>query len=351
MKEALSADYPFLEGYVLAINKPLGWTSSDVVRKFKFLMRRLGYPKIKIGHAGTLDPMATGVLLICIGRATKRCEEFQAERKEYRAELELGATTPGYDREHPIDHTYPYLHITREALDRVLETMHGEQLQLPPTYSAKQVDGRRAYDYVREGEQVELRQVPITIYDIQVEEFSLPRVVLRIQCSKGTYIRSIARDVGAALDSGAYLTALCRTRNGGYALEDTYTTDEAETILTAGLPPYEPPKAQRRKRRERSLHAHLHSEVLRDLRTATPSADPTRDDSIRAGHAVTHSASSECAAPDPVVSDVSDPDAAAPDTVVPDVPVCDATVCDASAHDTIVPDAALPNAVVPDVTM
>lgn len=140
---------PFAEGYVLPVDKPLGWTSSDVVRKVKVLLRRLGHRKIKIGHAGTLDPLATGVLLVCIGRATKRAEELQAEQKEYLAGLELGATTPSFDREHPVDRIYPFEHITRESVEEALRGMEGEQWQLPPVYSAKMIDGKRAYEYAR----------------------------------------------------------------------------------------------------------------------------------------------------------------------------------------------------------
>lgn len=148
---------PFAEGYVLPVDKPLGWTSSDVVRKVKVLLRRLGHRKIKIGHAGTLDPLATGVLLVCIGRATKRAEELQAERKEYLAGLELGATTPSFDREHPVDRTYPFEHITRESVEEALRGMEGEQWQLPPVYSAKMIDGKRAYEYARRGDEVQMR--------------------------------------------------------------------------------------------------------------------------------------------------------------------------------------------------
>ena len=149
---------PFAEGYVLPVDKPLGWTSSDVVRKVKVLLRRLGHRKIKIGHAGTLDPLATGVLLVCIGRATKRAEELQAEQKEYLAGLELGATTPSFDREHPVDRTYPFEHITRESVEEALRGMEGEQWQLPPVYSAKMIDGKRAYEYARRGDEVQMRR-------------------------------------------------------------------------------------------------------------------------------------------------------------------------------------------------
>ncbi len=219
---------------MLPVDKPLGWTSADVVRKVKVLLRRLGHRKIKVGHAGTLDPLATGVLIVCIGRATKRAEALQAERKEYLTTMELGATTPSYDMEHPVDKTYPYAHITSERLAQALREMEGEQMQLPPVFSAKLIDGKRAYEYARKGAEVEMRRAPIRIDEMKVEAFELPSLTLRIRCSKGTYIRSIARDLGEKLDSGAYLTALCRTRSGDFTLEDTYTLEEAERILSGG---------------------------------------------------------------------------------------------------------------------
>ena len=222
---------PFAEGYVLPVDKPLGWTSSDVVRKVKVLLRRLGHRKIKIGHAGTLDPLATGVLLVCIGRATKRAEELQAEQKEYLAGLELGATTPSFDREHPVDRTYPFEHITRESVEEALRGMEGEQWQLPPVYSAKMIDGKRAYEYARRGDEVQMRRALVRIYEMRIEEFEPPRLAIRIRCSKGTYIRSIARDLGERLGSGAYLTSLRRTRSGACSLEDTYSLAEIERIL------------------------------------------------------------------------------------------------------------------------
>lgn len=219
---------------MLPVDKPLGWTSADVVRKIKVLMRRLGHRKIKVGHAGTLDPLATGVLIVCIGRATKRAEALQAERKEYLTTMALGATTPSYDMEHPVDKTYPYEHITPERLAQALREMEGEQMQLPPVFSAKLIDGRRAYEYARKGAEVEMRRAPIRIDEMKVEAFELPSLTLRIRCSKGTYIRSIARDLGEKLGSGAYLTALCRTRSGDFTLDDTYTLEEAERILSGG---------------------------------------------------------------------------------------------------------------------
>lgn len=232
LKQPLTHDLPFQEGYVLPIDKPLGWTSADVVRKVKVLLRRLGLRTVKIGHAGTLDPLASGILLICIGRATKQAEALQAEKKEYLAEVTLGATTPSYDLEHPIDHTYPFEHITREAVEAALKSMEGEQIQIPPVYSAKLINGKRAYEYARQGVEVKMREALITIYTIWLESFELPRALVRIECSKGTYVRSIARDLGVLLESGGHLTGLCRTRSGKYTLEDCYTMEEVEAALS-----------------------------------------------------------------------------------------------------------------------
>lgn len=213
----------FREGYIAVIDKPLEWTSTDVVRKIKYvLINRLGYKKIKIGHAGTLDPLATGVLLICIGKATKMVNALQSEEKEYVAELELGATTPSHDMEHPIDKRYPTEHITRELIDEALLSLTGERLQAPPIYSAKKVEGVRAYEFARAGEEVELKKALINIYEIEVLDFAMPYLKLRVRCSKGTYIRSLAYEVGQALNSGAYLRSLRRTRSGGFTAENGY---------------------------------------------------------------------------------------------------------------------------------
>ena len=208
----------FEEGYIAVIDKPLRWTSADVVRKVKFTLRKAGYRKIKVGHAGTLDPLATGILLLCIGRATKMADALQAEEKEYVADVMLGATTPSYDLEHEIDRTYPWEHITREAVDKALAELTGERLQEPPVYSAKKIEGARAYELARAGEEVALRKSLITIYEMAVEEYDLPRVRIRVWCSKGTYIRSLARAIGEALGSGAPPTSLRRPRSGGFTL-------------------------------------------------------------------------------------------------------------------------------------
>lgn len=210
----------FTEGYVAVIDKPYEWTSADVVRKIKFQLRKCGYPKIKIGHAGTLDPLATGVLLVCIGRATKRVESLQAEVKEYVAELQLGATTPSGDMEHPVDATYPTEHITRESVEAALRSLTGEREQLPPLYSAKKVQGVRAYEFARAGEEVELKKAHITIYNMELVEYDLPRIKIRVECSKGTYIRSLAFEIGEALASGAYLSSLRRMRSGDFRVEE-----------------------------------------------------------------------------------------------------------------------------------
>ena len=202
----------FEEGYVAVIDKPYRWSSTDVVRKVKFELRKAGYRRIKVGHAGTLDPLATGVLLVCIGRATKRVDALQAERKEYIAGVRLGATTPSFDREHEVE--------------RALASLVGERLQTPPLYSAKKIEGTRAYEFARAGEQVEMRQSLVTIYDIELLECRLPELTIRVRCSKGTYIRSLAREIGEALSSGAYLTSLRRTRSGTHDVEAAWQLDD-----------------------------------------------------------------------------------------------------------------------------
>ncbi|MFI3281240.1 MAG: tRNA pseudouridine(55) synthase TruB [Rikenellaceae bacterium] len=216
----------FPEGYVALIDKPLRWTSTDVVRKVNYALRHKGYKKIKVGHAGTLDPLATGVLLICIGKATKRVNELQAEAKEYIAEVTLGATTPSFDMEHEIDKHYPTEHITREMIQTALVGLCGERFQIPPIYSAKKIDGVRAYELARAGEEVEVRKALVNIYDIEILDLSMPRLTIRVSCSKGTYIRSLAFEIGEALQSGAYLSALRRTRSGGYRVEDGWQLDD-----------------------------------------------------------------------------------------------------------------------------
>lgn len=221
--------YP--DGYVAVIDKPHGWTSADAVRKIKFgLQKRYRLRNVKVGHAGTLDPLATGVLVVCVGRATKASEALQAERKEYVAEVTFGATTPSFDCEHEPDAFYPFEHITRELIRETLDGMEGEQMQLPPVYSAKYVDGVRAYERVRQGEQVELKASKVHIYATEIISYQAPVLRVRIECGKGTYIRSFARDLGTALGSGAYLTGLERTVSGGFRVENALSIQDFETL-------------------------------------------------------------------------------------------------------------------------
>ena len=211
----------FQEGEILCFDKPYRWTSFDVVGRIRRLLcRHMGIKKLKVGHAGTLDPLATGVLIVCTGRATKQIESLQAGTKEYIATLRLGATTPSFDLEKPIDATYPTEHITREMVEKVLEQFKGEIQQIPPVFSACKIDGKRAYEMARKGKEVELKPKTLIIDEIELMDCSLPDITIRVVCSKGTYIRALARDIGQALDSGAHLTALRRTRIGDVRVED-----------------------------------------------------------------------------------------------------------------------------------
>ncbi len=197
-------NYP--NGIIIPLDKPYEWTSADAVRKIKFkLQRYFGSKNIKVGHAGTLDPLATGILLICVGKATKIAEKLQAEKKEYIAEIQLGATTPCFDREKEIDKRYPFEHITKELIQSVLPPFLGEQEQVPPIFSAKLINGVRAYEMARQGEEVKMRSSIISIYNLEIIDYSSPILTLRVECSKGTYIRSLARDLGIALESGVFL--------------------------------------------------------------------------------------------------------------------------------------------------
>ncbi|MBE6225594.1 MAG: tRNA pseudouridine(55) synthase TruB [Bacteroidales bacterium] len=223
-------DYP--DGIVILLDKPLKWTSADAVRRIKFLAQKHFRKKnIKVGHAGTLDPLATGVLLVCIGKATKQAEALQAQQKEYIAEITLGATTPSYDLEKEIDALYPYEHITKEAVEAVLEGMTGEQDQIPPVFSAKLINGTRAYEMARAGEEVVMKPARINIYSLEIVDFSLPKLVVRVRCSKGTYIRSLARDIGAALDSGGHLTGLIRSESGNFKVTEALSMDDITEVL------------------------------------------------------------------------------------------------------------------------
>ena len=229
-----------IQGEVFYLDKPLSWTSFDVVKRIRGkLHHRLGIKKLKVGHAGTLDPLATGVLIVCTGKMTKQIDELQAHVKEYVAEMALGATTPSFDLETEIDATYPTEHITREMVEQVLqERFVGSIQQVPPAFSACKVDGHRAYKMARKGKTVELKAKELVIDEIELIAFEPQKITVRVVCSKGTYIRALARDIGVALGSGAHLTALRRTRVGSVRVEDCLSVpdmlsvlDEAELVM------------------------------------------------------------------------------------------------------------------------
>ena len=214
--------------------KPYGMSSFGALARVRYLIsRRMGVKRVKTGHAGTLDPLATGVLILCTGRATKRIEELQAHSKEYTATLQLGATTPSYDMEHPVDATFPTSHITRESIENVLARFVGDIEQVPPSYSACKINGNRAYELKRKGKDVELTPKNIHIDSIELTDFDeeTMRMGIRVNCGKGTYIRALARDIGRALGSGAYLTTLCRTRVGEFTIDRCLDLDEVEEWL------------------------------------------------------------------------------------------------------------------------
>ena len=219
----------FQEGAYIYINKPYRMSSFGALAHIRYLVsKRLKVKRVKMGHAGTLDPLATGVLILCTGKATKQIEALQLHSKEYTATLQLGATTPSFDREHTVDYTYPTKHITRELILQTLPQFVGDIMQVPPAYSACMVDGHRAYKMARRGEEVTLAAKPVHIDEIELTDFdpATMQMSIRVACGKGTYIRSLARDIGYALNSGAFLTALCRTRLGDVRIEDCRTFDE-----------------------------------------------------------------------------------------------------------------------------
>lgn len=224
----------FKTGTILSFDKPLTWTSFGLVSKVRYLLcKHIGEKKLKVGHAGTLDPLATGVLIICTGKATKQIDTLQAKTKEYIATLQLGATTPSFDLETPVDATYPTGHINREAVEQALTKFIGRIEQVPPSFSACKVDGKRAYDLARQGKEVELKAKVLVIDEIELQDFNSDtmKATIRVVCSKGTYIRALARDIGLALDSGAHLTALRRTRIGDYKVEDCHTLESFQQWL------------------------------------------------------------------------------------------------------------------------
>lgn len=219
----------FVEGEILSFDKPLHWTSFDLVAKVRrTLCHALGVKKLKVGHSGTLDPLATGVVVVCTGKKTKLIDQLQYDTKEYVATMQLGATTPSFDMEHEVDHRYPTAHISRDLIDQTIPTFLGEQWQIPPVYSAVSVNGKRAYTFARKGEEVELKPKLLVIDEIEVLSFdeASMQLTIRVVCSKGTYIRALARDIGVRLKSGAYLTALRRTRVGDRLVEDCYQIED-----------------------------------------------------------------------------------------------------------------------------
>jgi tRNA pseudouridine55 synthase len=217
----------YIAGEILYFNKPLTWTSFNLVNRVRgVLSRHLGVKKLKVGHAGTLDPLATGVMILCTGKATKLIESFQYQTKEYIATLQLGATTPSFDLEKEIDATYPTEHITEELVRNTLQQFVGTIEQIPPTFSAVKIDGKRAYEYAREGKDVEIKAKTLVIDEIELLDCQLPSITIRVVCSKGTYIRALARDIGVALQSGAHLTALQRTRIGDIDLSQCLEYDD-----------------------------------------------------------------------------------------------------------------------------
>ena len=228
----------FNEGAYIYINKPYRMSSFGALAHIRYLVsKRIHVKRVKMGHAGTLDPLATGVLILCTGKATKQIEQLQAHRKEYTATLQLGATTPSYDMEHEVDNTYPTAHITKELILQTLPQFVGDIMQVPPVFSACMVDGHRAYKMARKGQEVELAAKPVRIDELELTDFDLEKMQMsiRVVCGKGTYIRSLARDIGEALGSGAYLTALCRTRVGDVRIEDCLTFDDFPAWLERQL--------------------------------------------------------------------------------------------------------------------
>lgn len=233
----LKKTYDFLGGEVLLFDKDLGWTSFDLVQRVRnTLCRKMGIKKMKVGHAGTLDPLATGLMILCTGKATKQIESFQDKEKEYLATIKLGATTPSFDRETEEDSAKSYDHITPEILENTLQKFKGETEQVPPVFSAIKVKGKRAFDYARNGEDLKLQPRKVVISEIVAESVDLPFIEIRVTCSKGTYIRALARDIGEDLNCGAYLTELRRTRIGEFHVDDTmrinYFLENLDSFVT-----------------------------------------------------------------------------------------------------------------------
>lgn len=230
----------FQNGKVLLVDKPYKWTSFDAVNKIKWLIRNqvkkdlapgARLPNLRVGHAGTLDPLATGLLIVCTGKETKNINKYQAEEKEYTGTFFLGATTPCYDLERPVNKTFPTAHITEEMIRETAKKFTGTQQQTPPLFSAVMVEGKRAYSIARSGKQAEVKPREISITAFDITRVAMPEVDFRIVCSKGTYIRALARDIGETLGSGAHLIALCRTRIGSFLLKDAQSIENLEKLI------------------------------------------------------------------------------------------------------------------------
>lgn len=226
MKKPNLDQFQFAEGEVLLLDKPKEWTSFDVVAKVRNLIRKKEQKKVKVGHAGTLDPLATGLLILCTGKKTKSIEAYQAQQKEYIGEITLGATTPSFDAETEVDQTFDIAHINEKLISETLPQFIGEIDQIPPMFSAVKVDGKRLYKHARKGEVVEIDPRKITIHAFDIVQIALPKLLFRVSCTKGTYIRSLARDFGKALGAGAYLSDLRRTHIGEFKVSDAYTVEE-----------------------------------------------------------------------------------------------------------------------------
>lgn len=234
MKYTESKDFDFIRGEILVLNKPIDWTSFDLVNKVRIMLcRQMKIKKLKLGHAGTLDPKATGVMILCSGKSTKQIDLIQADEKEYVALLKIGATTPSFDLETEEDAQFETAQVTKALVEQILPQFVGTIEQVPPAFSAIKVDGKRSYKLARRGQEVELKSKTLIIKEIELLRFEMPEIELRIVCSKGTYIRALARDIGLALSSGAYLIGLRRTRIGAYTIDQSFDLTELSEMLTS----------------------------------------------------------------------------------------------------------------------
>ncbi len=231
-KNASNTGVDFAAGEVILINKNINWTSFDIVNSIRiFLKYEHGFKKIKVGHAGTLDPLATGLVIVCTGKKTKEIDSYQAQEKEYSGSFHLGQTTPSYDLETEPDQDFPTEHITPELIRQTAKSFTGKIEQTPPIFSAVKIDGKKAYEYARKNQEVKIKTRVVEIFEFEIINIEMPKVFFRVKCSKGTYIRSLANDFGKALESGAYLSSLCRTAIGNYKNDDALTVDEFKNLF------------------------------------------------------------------------------------------------------------------------